>query len=97
MIPVQFFRPLLFIFSGYYCVPNLVVPGDVSSVMSECPDGFFCPNGTGYNWEGCPAGTFGNAPRLTQASECTPCTAGYYCQGRLTSSSTTGEVTVVCS
>ena len=75
----------MFIFSGYYCVPNLVVPGDVSSVMSECPDGFFCPNGTGYNWDGCPAGTFGNAPRLTQASECTPCTAGYYCQGTLNS------------
>ena len=63
------------------------MPGDVSSVMSECPDGFFCPNGTGYNWDGCPAGTFGNAPRLTQASECTPCTAGYYCQGTLNSSS----------
>ena len=50
--------------------------------MTECPEGYFCPNGTGYDWQGCPAGTFSNAKGLKEALECTPCTGGQFCQGQ---------------
>ncbi|KAJ9462455.1 Myosin heavy chain, partial [Diplonema papillatum] len=62
-----------------------------------CPRGSFCPEGTaapvpcerGYYCvegsrtpEACPLGTFGNSTNLKDAKECTPCTAGYYCDGK---------------
>ena len=50
---------LCFIISGYYCVPELVVVGDASSTYLPCPQGFYCPNGTGHDWQPCPAGTYG--------------------------------------
>ena len=28
----------------------------------------------------CPVGTYGHREGLTAESECTPCTAGYYCE-----------------
>lgn len=71
----------LYIITGYYCVPELVTAGVVSSIKTLCPTGYFCPNGTGYDWQGCPAGTYSSVLGLKSASECTPCTGGQYCQG----------------
>jgi len=37
--------------AGSYCVGDHLVP-------SPCPVGFYCPAGTGYDWQPCPPGTF---------------------------------------
>ncbi|XP_013391352.1 uncharacterized protein LOC106159584 [Lingula anatina] len=66
---------------GYYCIPEVVIPGSVNSIMTTCPEGFYCPNGTGHNWQACPAGTFSNVTNLRTAQECTPCMPGMHCQG----------------
>lgn len=66
---------------GYYCVPELVTAGDPTSAKTACPMGFFCPNGTGWDWQSCPAGTYSNTTGLQKAEDCTPCEAGQYCQG----------------
>ncbi|CAH1789583.1 unnamed protein product [Owenia fusiformis] len=66
---------------GYYCIPENVIPGDPSSVMVSCPEGFYCPNGTSYDWQSCPSGTYSNVRGLAEAVQCTPCDAGWYCQG----------------
>ena len=66
---------------GFYCIAEQVTPGDVSTVKSSCPQGYFCPNGTGHNWQACPAGTYGDRLELTAAVDCTACDAGMYCQG----------------
>ena len=73
--------------AGYYCLPELVTVGDVSSVITLCPEGFYCPNGTGYDWQSCPAGTYSDVRGLAAALECTPCDAGYYCSGTSVTSS----------
>ena len=65
----------------FYCVPDLTTPGDISTVLQSCPEGFFCPNGTHYNWQPCPSGTFSDVKELKEASECMPCTGGQYCEG----------------
>ena len=64
---------------GYYCLPDLVVNGDVNTVMWSCPQGYFCPNGTGANHQPCPTGSYGNTTGLRAAIECTPCDPGHYC------------------
>ena len=66
---------------GYYCVPELSVEGNSASAKNICPIGYFCPNGTGHNWQPCPAGTYGNSQGLKKAEDCTPCTGGQYCEG----------------
>ncbi|PIK41162.1 hypothetical protein BSL78_21986 [Apostichopus japonicus] len=66
---------------GYYCVPENVVVGVAFTTYDPCPMGFFCPNGTGHDWQSCPAGTYGAAQGLTAAEECTPCDGGQYCGG----------------
>ena len=70
-------------FTGYYCIPEQVIAGDITSVKTDCPQGWFCPNGTGHNWRPCPSGSYGGSVRLTQALDCTPCDGGKYCQGKL--------------
>ena len=55
--------------------------GDASSAKWPCPEGFFCPNGTGHNWQPCPAGTFSNTTGLALADHCIPCLPGAFCQG----------------
>ena len=57
---------------GYYCVPNFN--------PRACPQGFYCPAGTGYIWQSCPPGTYGSATLLSQESDCTSCDGGFYCQ-----------------
>ena len=67
--------------SGYYCVPELVTPGDPASTRHVCPLGSFCPNATGHDLQPCPAGSYGNRTGLTAAADCVPCDAGSYCAG----------------
>lgn len=49
----------------YYCTSDSAVEGDVNSVKFECPRGFYCPEGTGYDWQPCPKGTYSNAKGLS--------------------------------
>ena len=67
---------------GFYCVASNVVAGDVSTVMTVCPEGYYCPNGTGFDWQPCPAGTYSTVTQLTQESECTPCDGGSFCSSK---------------
>ncbi|MDR3742451.1 MAG: SMC family ATPase [Terracidiphilus sp.] len=60
--------------AGYYCVS-----GSAAST-TVCPQGYYCPaNTSDYLQYPCAPGTFGAATGLTQASDCTSCTAGQYC------------------
>lgn len=72
---------MYYCFSGYYCVPELSIEGNSASAKNICPMGFFCPNGTGHDWQPCPAGTYGLSQGLKKAEDCTPCTGGQYCEG----------------
>ena len=49
------------------------------NLVSLCPEGYFCPEGTGFDWEQCPIGTYNNDTGLTNASECKSCPGGWYC------------------
>lgn len=60
--------------AGYYC-------GEATIVPEDCPHGHWCPVGTMYGTEyACPNGTFSNKTKLSEPSECTECTAGFYCE-----------------
>lgn len=50
-------------------------------IMIDCPEGFYCPNGTGSDWKACPSGTYSNAKALAREQECTPCDGGRVCRG----------------
>ena len=72
---------------GYYCPSlNTVNP-------TNCPAGSYCPAGTITPIQ-CPSGTFDSALNLKTSSDCTPCTAGNYCnspgQTTITGSCTAG-------
>ena len=53
--------------------------GNSSSGYTKCPQGFYCPNGTGRVWQPCPPGTFSDVEGLAFESECQDCTGGKYC------------------
>jgi hypothetical protein len=72
-----------------YCPPGSSTPliaqageytiGPSNSTMEDvlpCPSGFFCVHGSAV---ACPAGRFGCANRLSDATCNGPCTAGFYC------------------
>jgi len=59
--------------SGHYCV--------FMDHTEACPIGFYCPEGTGYNYSGCPVGTYGDREGLANVSECRQCDGGHYCSG----------------
>lgn len=47
---------------------------------TACPKGYYCQAGTGlYTQTPCPIGTFRATTSATQASDCTACTAKFYC------------------
>ncbi|XP_023933458.1 uncharacterized protein LOC106181652, partial [Lingula anatina] len=64
---------------GFYCVPEEVIQGNSSSGFRLCPRGYYCPDATGMNWTGCPAGTFSNELGLENDTQCLQCSAGQYC------------------
>ncbi|RUS80922.1 hypothetical protein EGW08_011303, partial [Elysia chlorotica] len=57
--------------AGYFCVDG--------AQAEPCPQGSYCPEGTGSNAQACPQGTYGARDRLSNETECTACTGGYYC------------------
>ncbi|XP_052767573.1 uncharacterized protein LOC128208182 [Mya arenaria] len=65
--------------AGSYCIYDSVTTNKVNSVKFACPKGCYCPEGTGYEWQTCPNGTFSNSFSLIQQSECTDCLASKYC------------------
>ena len=50
-----------------------------STNVQLCPSGYFCPEGTGADWQSCPIGTYSSQYGLSSASECTLCDGGMYC------------------
>lgn len=69
--------------AGYYCPTNNVVSPPV------CPQGSYCVAGVSTPVE-CPAGTYGASELVDALSFCTPCPAGFYCNGS-TPAMPTGE------
>lgn len=47
--------------------------------MNLCPEGYYCPEGTAFDWQPCPIGTFNNETGLAREDQCKPCLGGYYC------------------
>ncbi|XP_019743138.1 zonadhesin [Hippocampus comes] len=60
--------------SGFYCGW-----GSSKADQTLCPAGYFCPRGTPDPIP-CPAGTFSSISGNSHLSNCTQCTAGYYCE-----------------
>jgi hypothetical protein len=58
---------------GYFCA------GGTNKV--DCPAGAYCPPGSTNANLLCPAGTFSASTRLDDVTDCTSCTAGFYCAG----------------
>ena len=61
---------------GYYC------DGVYTKTYFECPQGSFCPAGTGTSRPTCPKGTYGASAGLKSSGECTTCPSGHYCGSR---------------
>ncbi|XP_070437007.1 multiple epidermal growth factor-like domains protein 11 isoform X2 [Equus przewalskii] len=57
--------------SSRYCVPGLR--------PQLCPRGFYCPEGTGLNWQPCPPGTYSPVPGLGSLPGCRVCDGGRFC------------------
>ena len=86
--------------AGYFCLEgvntSLPLPPHFTGTGGECPAGFYCPSATAYPLS-CPVGTFSNQLRLTNVSECTPCTPGFYCaESNLTEPSGKCDAGFVC-
>lgn len=66
--------------AGYFCDSS----NDLSDFSSyNCPNGFYCPNGTRYATEfGCPNGTHGNGTNLFHPDQCVKCPPGRFCYGK---------------
>ncbi|CAH1789581.1 unnamed protein product, partial [Owenia fusiformis] len=65
--------------AGYFChrYAEIASPNQTTDA-NICPEGSYCLEGTD-NPSPCPVGTFGAIEGLRNSSECTPCTAGKYC------------------
>ena len=59
------------------CVPGGYCP--LASVLpTVCPEGYFCPEGSATP-QACANGTYGPTTGLQEATDCTPCYGGQYC------------------
>jgi hypothetical protein len=59
---------------GYYCLAEQINP-------LLCPNGSYCPEGTGTVQPLCPRGTYSPTQGLQNASQCLSCPGGQYCAG----------------
>ncbi|KAJ9462458.1 Cytadherence high molecular weight protein 2, partial [Diplonema papillatum] len=58
---------------GFYCNGG-------EAVAHDCPMGYYCPPGrNASSYFPCPAGSYGNALRLTDVENCTLCDGGFAC------------------
>ena len=65
--------------AGYYCIIGSSFAAPVNqSFGSLCPAGHYCEAGSPTPTE-CPQGTFLPSEGAASASDCLPCTPGYYC------------------
>lgn len=46
---------------------------------ADLPVGFYCPEGTAYEWRACPLGTYSPDSGLSELSQCRECDGGHYC------------------
>ena len=65
---------------GYWCTTGSIdmFGKTVSMSFSECPSGFYCPEGT-QSPRPCPAGTFSNITGSKSIMSCKLCPAGMFC------------------
>ncbi|XP_028563977.2 uncharacterized protein LOC114585457 [Podarcis muralis] len=56
---------------GKYCLPG--------HLPHLCPKGFFCPEGTGLNWQPCPPGTYSPIQGIGSHTDCRSCDGGKFC------------------
>ena len=61
------------------CPARFYCPGSGTIEPLQCPSGYYCPSNTGETPEPCPIGTYNPHTELAMQTECTSCTAGYYC------------------
>ncbi|PIO29109.1 hypothetical protein AB205_0165670, partial [Aquarana catesbeiana] len=68
--------------AGFFCTAGSLVSNPSGSSNESfggpCPFGHFCPPGTSLPIP-CPYGTFLDRLNLSDESQCTPCSPGYYC------------------
>ena len=70
---------------GYYCTGGSWTPQPSNQNTLEaavgglCPIGSYCPRGSSSP-KACPLGTFNSFPGMRTASDCIPCTVGFYCK-----------------
>uniref|UniRef100_W5M2P7 Tyrosine-protein kinase ephrin type A/B receptor-like domain-containing protein n=1 Tax=Lepisosteus oculatus TaxID=7918 RepID=W5M2P7_LEPOC len=52
----------------------------LSQPTGQCPDGYYCPVGTGYPYSfPCPPGLYRNSSHGHGGGDCVPCAPGHYC------------------
>ncbi|XP_062816991.1 zonadhesin isoform X2 [Anolis carolinensis] len=56
---------------GKYCISG--------HLPQVCPKGFYCPEGTGFNWQPCPPGTYSLTQGISSHTECRTCDGGKFC------------------
>jgi hypothetical protein len=65
--------------AGHYCNEGSDKPDPEDGIMGDiCPAGKYCEEGTSTPVK-CPAGTYSNKTGNLMESNCSSCTAGYYC------------------
>ena len=72
--------------AGYFCPEGV---SEQTPIEYICPQGHYCPPVSTVPIP-CPLGTFSNRSGLTEVSECSLCSSGFYCDG-ITLTSISGE------
>ncbi|GAB9469615.1 hypothetical protein Gpo141_00006888 [Globisporangium polare] len=62
------------------CPERYFCDGVSTDRLLDCPTGYYCPLGTGAFPVPCPVGAFSNRTKIANATECRPCTPGFYCE-----------------